>query len=335
VKRRNPTLDYFDVGHGETGIPWRLPRDSEDILYGKPGSRHLGYIGAGDITGRIDPEKRAISIAGHGPVSGRMDYAVSVLKMDFPGFAIYELGEHACARMLRRRNPAKIIFDTENPPSDADHDLGYAAVYVEIRGALRAWHVTNDAQKTIAMVKAGTPLHELGHAHQELGPGLYMSAAPQLWIGRATGKWDFLERLDLDQRQRLADALGKVVLKQVQDQYITKSEYDMANSDLGHFVDMGGTGFVIQVAGQPYNIGFWRPEFLEPLGIEPGKPPEVVEFLVQGTFAGFDDQPQTAEIVKLMESKLDGCFLRSGLVNAPQMVVWRNKAIVGMKRASL
>jgi len=332
-RRRNPDLEYFDVGHGKTGFPWWLRPDSNDITYGKPGTKHCGYIGEGFVTGRIDPEKRIISIAGHFPEPGRMKYAASVLKMDFPGFEILELGEYACATLKPwKENPAKGIFDTENPPAEADHALGYAAVYEEIRGALRAWHVTNDAKHTMAMVKAGTPLHELGRAHQELGPGLYMSAVPHMWVGRATGKWDFLERLDLDQRQKLADALGKIILRQVQDGYITKNEYDRANQDLEHFTSTGGTGFVLQVADQPYNIGFWKPNFLEPLGIEPGEAPEIVEFLVKGVFAGFDNQPQTAEVVKLIESGLDGCFLRGGLVNVAQMVVWRNKAIVGMKR---
>lgn len=236
------------------------------------------------------------------------------------------------------KNPIAVIFDTDHPPAGADRALGCSAVYDERRKAIRSWHVTNDAARTMDMLASGVPLVEIGGAHKEfreLGPGLYMSAVPQLWMGRATDKWNFLEHLDYDQRQSLADALGKIILEQRQTQYITESEYERANKDLGYFADEGSVGHIIQVAGQPYNIGFWKPDFLKPLGIKPGKQPEIIEFLVKGYFVGFDNQPHPREIEGLLLDQFDGCFLRGGLVNVAQLVVWRNEAIVGMKKARL
>jgi len=234
---------------------------------------------------------------------------------------------------VRVQNPAALIFNTDNPPADVDRALGFAGVYDESNKAIKAWHVTNNAQQVIKLIQNGMPIIEMGGEHKdagELGPGLYMSAVPQLWMGRATKKWKFLEHLDPLQRQMLGDALGRIVLDQRQTGYITESEYTMANRDIGYFIAQDSAGHVIQLAGQPYNISFWKPEFLEPLGIKPGCAPEIVEFLVRGTFAGFDDTPRQQEIGDMVREGLDGCYLRGGLVAIAQLVVWVNGAIVGM-----
>jgi hypothetical protein len=241
----------------------------------------------------------------------------------------------AMEEYYRGKNPVAIIFDTDEPPPAPDHVLAFAGVYDERRKAIKAWHVTNDAARTMAAVEDDVPLIEMGHMHQELGPGLYMSAVPNIWMGRATSKWSFLEHLDDAQRQDLADALGTIVLEQRQTGYITESEYKRANRDLELFVDEANAPCVGQLAGQPYNIAFWKPDFLKPLGIKPGKEPELVEFLVQGIFAGFDDQPREKEIEGLIQDDFDGCFLRGGLMTVAQMVVWRKENIVGMKKARL
>ena len=233
------------------------------------------------------------------------------------------------------KNPIAAIFDTDNPLEDPDRALGYAAVYNYTKKALNAWHITSDAKRTMAAVKDGMPLHAMGHAHQEHGPGLYMSAVPQLWMGRAHEKWRFLETLTDDERQVLTDALATIVLRQRQDGYITENEYKMANRDLGHFVEIGGPGFVLQLAGQPFNISFWKKGFLEPLGIKPGREPEVIEFTLKGIWAVLDNIPNPNEIEGLVIDEYDGALLRGGLVTVAQMVVWRSEAIVGMKRTKL
>jgi hypothetical protein len=234
-----------------------------------------------------------------------------------------------------KKNPIAVIFDSDNPPDDPDGKLGYAAVYNERTKTMTSWHITNDAKRTMDAVKEGTPLSEMGHGHQELGPGLYMSAVPQLWMGRATQKWSFLETLTDDERQNLTDVLATIVLHQRQDGYITENEYKMANRDLGHFVEIGGPGFVLQLAGQPFNISFWKPSFLKPLGIKPGKEPEIIEFTLRGIWAGVNSTPNRDEVEGFMLDEFDGCFLRGGLVAVAQMSVWRNEAIVQMKRTKL
>jgi hypothetical protein len=328
MRSRRP-LAYTDIGHSKKSYPWWLI--DGDVKYGRPGSAHSDYGESWNLstTGRVDPEKRHISISSAN--KGEIDYVQSVFKVDFPGYEVFSF-EPLMA------NPTDPLFDTSNPPPDPDRALGYAGVYNERRKAIRAWHVTNDAKQTIELIESGIPLLEMGGEHKdlrELGPGLYMSAVPQLWIGRATKKWEFLEHLNPMQRQVLADAIGTIVLGQRQTGYITEGEYEMANKDLGYFAGQGSVGHVLQLAGQPYNIGFWKPDFLKPLGIKPGPEPEVVEFLVQGIFAGFDNQPQTRDIKDAIKGGLSGCFLRGGLVNIAQMVVWRDDAIVGMKRVKL
>lgn len=350
-------LTYLDVGHPTTRteakrsgvVAFWMRRDEDDIVYGKVGESHgatvWGDFRYSDIMGRVVKKRKIISVATVSAPQERIDYAVKILAMDWPGYEIWffnEGGERKSGTRLknpaRLHNPTDPLFDTSNPPPDPDRALGYAGVYNERRKAIRAWHVTNDAKQTIELIESGIPLLEMGGEHRdlrELGPGLYMSAVPQLWIGRATKKWEFLEHLNPMQRQVLADALGEIVLGQRQTGYITEGEYEMANKDLGYFAEKGSVGHVLQLAGQPFNIGFWKPDFLKPLGIKPGPEPEVVEFLVQGIFAGFDNQPQTRDIKDTIKGGLSGCFLRGGLVNIAQMVVWRDDAIVGMKRVKL
>jgi hypothetical protein len=347
-------LVYTDIGHGprlgtpKYVVPFYMSRGEHDIVYLEPGKGHgttpYGDFRSSDILGRIDKKTRQIAVANVQRVDDkaaeeRLKYAVSILAMDWPGYEIWYFGSGGERRHgTRLKNPIAMIFDTDHPPADPDRALSFSGVYDERRRAIKAWHVTNDARRIMEMVEAGMPLVEMGGEYKEqreLGPGLYMSAVPQLWMGRATKKWEFLEHLDHQQREVLALALGKVVLEQRQTGYITESEYKMANRDLEVFVEDGNNFGAIQVAGQPYNIAFWRPSFLTPLGIKPGPTPETVEFLVKGIFAVFDNQPRTSEIKGLLIDEFDGCCLRGGLMTVAQMVVWRNEAIAGMKKARL
>lgn len=235
--------------------------------------------------------------------------------------------------VVRRRNPAREptfdVFDTQNPGADPDTRLGYAAVYDGIRMVLRGWHVTNDAQKVMEALARGKPLIDFGDADDELGPGFYVSAVPHLWMGRSTQKWSFLERMADEDRSTLSMALNKILLRQVQDQYITEGEYKRATKGLDRFVESVKDSFyAIELADQPYNISFWKPEFLEPLGLKTGKRPEVVEVELKGVFAGFTDMPARKQLTDIAMKGLSGIYLRGGLMTMAQMCVIRNEAIV-------
>ena len=236
---------------------------------------------------------------------------------------------------MGKKNPMPFIFDTNTPLPDPENALGNAATYNERKKALVAWHVTSDAKRTMAAIKSGTPLIEMGHEHQELGPGLYVSAIPQIWMGRAMEKWGFLESLTKDERSVLAAALALMILKQVQSGYIAEYEFERAGRRLDSFADTGNVGSVLDLAGQPYNIAFWEPSFLEPLGIEASKPPEVIEFTLKGTFLGFDNMPRRDELEMAASGGFSGVFLRSGLMTVAQLVVWDDGAVVGMRKVKL
>ncbi len=227
------------------------------------------------------------------------------------------------------------VFDTDAPPSDnTDKDLGYAVFYDEKAKVILGWHVTDNADRLVELLRTRPDLMKFGNEHDELGPGLYISGAPQLWMGRAVGKWDFLDKLEDTQRQTLSDALGKIVLNQRQTGYISEPEYETANKDLGRFVQDPKT-WIIYLADQPYNIPFWKKTFLDPLGVEQSRPPEVVEVTLRGKFAGFENMPGAARLEMARAQGLQGAFLESGFSTTAQMVVWDSGAIVSAKKANL
>ncbi len=196
------------------------------------------------------------------------------------------------------------------------------------------YHVTDNPERVIRTLEQGVPLDQGRDADKfgDLCPGLYFSAAPQLWMGRAVRKWDFLERLTPDERQRLGEAL---LAHQNMNWpgYLTESEKEWAQKTIERFVQSGHTGSILSLADQPYNIAFWKPDFLEPLGITPAPQPQAVEVRVRGSFAEMDrpmPSSQTCELMK--EAGLAGAFTRSGFATTPQMVVWKNDAVTQFGR---
>lgn len=126
MARMKPTqrdLVYTDVGHPLTKAEAKrrhikafwLPRGEDDIIYGKVGESHgmtpWGDYRYSDIMGRVDQGNRIISVASVGRVDSeaaqaRLDYAVSILAMDWPGYEIYWFGSGGSQRLGQRlRNP--------------------------------------------------------------------------------------------------------------------------------------------------------------------------------------------------------------------------------------
>jgi hypothetical protein len=102
------TLNYLDIGH-QTSLmgridpvqpsdAWVLPKGKDDIQYASaqqedPDEFHMiASRDRLDMKGRIDHEKKMISVLPNwlmSRVGERVDYATSLLKMDYPGYAIY------------------------------------------------------------------------------------------------------------------------------------------------------------------------------------------------------------------------------------------------------
>ncbi len=80
-------LSYTDVGHSRGSLPWWLKDD--DVRYGQVGTEHHNYRDSWNLptTGRIDPDKKQISIVSRN--KDEIDYVKSVLKLDFPGYKIF------------------------------------------------------------------------------------------------------------------------------------------------------------------------------------------------------------------------------------------------------
>lgn len=210
---------------------------------------------------------------------------------------------------------------------DPHATFGNAAIPTDL-GYSVGWHVTDDPYGAADALVRGVKV-TLKHrgTFQDLGPGLYVSAVPEYWISRSSRKWEFLKRLDGHQRRRLALAILKHPnIRELG--YISKSERRSALRDLRAFVETGRGEYITHLAGQPYNIRFWQPSFLRPLEIEPGGQPVAVEVRFVGCYAELSRYPTAREFGRLYSFNLDGAFLSGGFAADPQLVIWRNKAII-------
>lgn len=207
-----------------------------------------------------------------------------------------------------------------------DHAFGNAALVRD--GQVVADHVTDQPERVLKMLERG---HLLVSGRDpgkfgDYGPGFYVSAIPQIWISRAGGKWNFLSRLTAKERW----LLGRKLLhdRHLERGYVTADEIERARRDIGQFIKNGN--YLVHLAEQPYNIRFWEASYLTPLGIVPGKQPDVVEVRAVGCFVEFAAPPRDARLLyALIESgHYEGGFVRSGMHEVAQMVLWKNSAVI-------
>lgn len=229
--------------------------------------------------------------------------------------------------MIALENPTRLegvvrVVDTRTPGLD----LGSAAV--QVGDEVVAWHVTDDPEPAARAIDQDALVRAYGSGRErraELGPGLYASASPQLWLSRARGKWDFLKRLRSADVVRLATALrGELADRQ---RFITSLERAYAERDIEHVLDGAyDSGVLVNLANQPYNIPFWRPEWLARIGVDPGATPQVVEVGVVGRLAELRDYP-TAATLRALRRVADGAYVRGSMAALPQIVVWNGDAV--------
>jgi hypothetical protein len=223
--------------------------------------------------------------------------------------------ESGILRVVDTRSPEEINFG-----GAARHQPPYA----------EGWHVTDDPRRVMALLKSGKQLFKTYGKDRlaEYGGGLYISAVPQIWSARAPNKYLFLQRLTQPQKERLAKALLDA-LREMHPGYISTREFEKGVQLLDHYLnDIIGPEALTNLNYQPYNIPYWKADFLEPLGIEPSKPPEEILVLVQGRFAEADVVKLSWEMVRhLRKHGIDGAFVKSGWSTVPQMCIWNSKAI--------
>ena len=114
-------------------------------------------------------------------------------------------------------------------------------------------------------------------------------------------------------------------------------EYERAKRDMtyvleGHYEP----SILTMMAGQPYNIKFWEPKYLAPLGIEPGRKPRVLEVRVDGKFGEVgQSHPESVASPDPTPRRRCGAFTRAGISTNPELVIWDPKAIVSMREVQL
>lgn len=206
-----------------------------------------------------------------------------------------------------------------------------AAAYVGEDGTLSCVHVTDDPAPVLHALARGDDLAETYERQRkgriaELGPGLYCSNAPELWMGRAHRKWDFAYRLTPEERQRVAEAVLNHAHMTWPD-YLTRGEKETMHRYMEDFVKTGHVELLIMASEQPYNIPVWKPDFLRPLGIEPGPQPQSVPVEVEGPFVEVSGMVSRDAAKALREAGFTGACDPGGMMSYPQCVIWKTEAV--------
>jgi hypothetical protein len=198
------------------------------------------------------------------------------------------------------------------------------------QGELITYHVTDNPKRVCSIKKDPRSLVETGDTGIELGPGLYASGAPDFWKSRSTEKYKFLERLTPVELERLTDAMNK----EKERKFLTDSEKERLERDINYVKEEKMLPQVLAIyAGQPYNIQFWKPDFLKGIDIKPSKQPDVIEMKLTGKFGELNSRMDISnypEKLACLRNELDGVFTRAGMNTNPEMVIWKKKAIEQM-----
>ena len=95
-----------------------------------------------------------------------------------------------------------------------------------------------------------------------------------------------------------------------------------------NYLNTGDIEHATTLAGQPYNIPFWKQEYLSPLGIKQTAPPLQIPVTAKGKFADLADVGVSDEIINHLKSDgYHGAFVKPSFSTIPQSVVWDTNAI--------
>ena len=197
---------------------------------------------------------------------------------------------------------------------------------------LTGYHVTDNPSLVKAAIESDKDLDETrgeGKVGDLGSSGLYISEYPNMWVGRSTNKYGFLNELDDDRKYKLVDKIRSELTKERDSNYITGFEYSRAIGYLDDYMATGGHGFLTLLANQPYNVMFFKKEFLEPIGIEQNRMPAIIYIEAEGKFADITDTPNPSEeLIKILKDEgYSGAFQHSTIATYPQAVIWNKSAI--------
>lgn len=202
---------------------------------------------------------------------------------------------------------------------------------IKITDSLEGIHVTSDPnpvydvlmhKKDISGSRGEGKVGDLGSS------GLYFSEYPQLWSNRAYKKWETFKDLPPEKQEALHGKLKDDIYKQRNAKYITETEKDYALRSVDNFLNTGDIEHATALAGQPYNIPFWKQDYLSPLGIKQIAPPMELDVAAKGKFADLTGVQITDELVSTLKKEgFDGAYVKSSFSSVPQSVVWNTNAI--------
>lgn len=224
---------------------------------------------------------------------------------------------------VRQLDEVKRLVDVSNATG---HDFGNAAT-VE-GGKVVAWHVTDDPSVARKLGKTNfVKSYGQRGKYAELGPGFYVSAVPHLWIGRSRSKWAFLEKLTPQQTKALAKLLREEIERQYGMRRITEREHETALRDLG-YVEQGtmGSSVLVSFANQPYVIPFWRPEWLDKIGVASAEP-QAIKVQLFGTYAELGGRPSATTHRVLRAAGIAGIFTRAGFSLNAELAVFHGRSL--------
>lgn len=203
-------------------------------------------------------------------------------------------------------------------------------------GILTSYHVTDEPEKVLRFLqRRGNLIAAYGEhgARAELGPGLYLSGVPEYWTGRQSGKWEFLHKLTSEHKQRLCVKLQSSVETLQARNYLSPSEYDYAVRLIDQVLTGVNTSdILIILADQPYNIRFWEPEYLAPLGVTPGAKTRALKVEIKGKLAHLSASHFDPPLFRqLQRSGVVGAFTTAAMGTNPELVLWSSRAIVDVE----
>lgn len=244
-----------------------------------------------------------------------------------------------------KKNPILLDINVVDT-SQIDELPGIGAVVDS--GELVTYHVTDHPERIASILRRpGVRLmaaYGNAGAGSELGAGLYVSGNPAYWIGRARGKWDFLKTIQGDKLEALAEVLYERIEDMKTRHWLSATEYDQAMRTISHvaYERSYEPSVLIHLANQPYNIPFWKPEFLTPLGIEPGQAPRIVEIRIKGLLADAGSSsgprrgsPDAATFRALRRAGVVGAFTRASMATNPELVLWDARAVTSVREVKL
>lgn len=221
---------------------------------------------------------------------------------------------------------------------------------------LVVYHVTDNPKKVLDTIKSGKSIFKTREEGLigDLGYGFYASANPEYWMGRSLKRYDILKTDVFTKNQINREKFRKIVIEERITSYygktLTSWEKEYVIKELDQFVDTGNSGYLYRIFNQPVNVKIEN--ILKKMGIEPYKP-YILEIHLKGKFLDvtgrntfFVDlaeiwmkkfRPEYSKLygkallaIMLLDNGFSGMFTGSGFSTSPQIVIWKNRAIVNV-----